>query len=259
MDDTLKFVSTYMNVPLVAMVIARIGGLMSFAPFFSSAVIPVKARALLTLGVTLLVAPFVAGYVNIPEHLGLLVPAMISELMIGMIIGFCLMVVFAALELGGLLAGQQMGLAMARMFDPLFNEQGSVLGQFFFWLAMIIFLVIGGHRVLLSCVINSFESVPAGSFMVNADVMSVFADTLQVAFVVALKIAIPVILTIFLMTLALGFLMRTVPQLNILSVGFPLRAMMGFMFTVICLGAGMDIFIGVFDDVFQQLRLLLGL
>lgn len=249
MNDAMTFLATFMNLPLVAMVLARIGGFVAFVPFFSSGVIPIKARVLFALTVTLLVVPFVGPTVTIPNRLGLLAPAVMSELMIGLVFGFALVTVFAGLQLGGRMIGQQMGLALARVFDPLLNEDNSVLSQLYFWLAMIIFLAIGGHHALLGAIIKSFATVPAGTFMITPEVLAVLCDVIQTAFVLALKVSAPVIVTIFLATLALGFVARTVPQLNILSIGFPLRVLMGFVLTIVCLAAAIDIFMTTFNDV----------
>jgi len=258
MDDSLKLLSVFLNLPLVAMVMARIGGLVMFAPFFSSTSFPMKARVFLAAGITLIIVPFVADNVAVPETLGGLVAAVFAEMLIGLVFGFGLLVLFAALEFAGLMIGQQMGLALARVFDPLAGDQTSVLGQLYFWLAMVIFLVIDGHHVLLAAIIKSFSTLPAGSLIVTSEALSVLSDILQTAFVVALKVSAPIIVTMFLTTLSLGFVARTVPQLNILSVGFPLRSILGFVLTIVCLGAAIDVFIGVFDDVFDQLQMLLG-
>jgi len=219
----------------------------------------VKARALLAGAITLIVVPFVGGAVRLPTDLGLLGAAVVSELMIGLVFGFCLTALFAALELAGLMIGQQMGLSLAEVFDPLFEEENSVLGQMFFWLALLIFLLINGHHALFGAVIRSFQTVPVGAFMVSAGILTILGSVLQTAFVVGVQVAAPVIVAIFLASLALGFVARTVPQLNILSVGFSLRAVMGFVLVIVCLGAGIDAFMNVFDDVFDGMHWLLGL
>lgn len=259
MDESLKALTALLNLPLLAMVMARIGGLVAFAPFFGSASIPVQIRALLTGVISLFVLPFLdPSAIVIPNQPAVLIAAVVSELMIGLVFGFAILALFSALELAGLMIGQQMGIAMAQVFDPLFNEETSVLGQLFFWLATIIFLVIGGHHALLGAVIKSFATLPAGSFMIGEDGLVLLSGIVQVAFVVAIQVSAPVIVTIFLATLALGFVARTVPQLNILSVGFPLRAVMGFLLTVVSLGAGIDIFMRMFDDVFLKVHRLFG-
>lgn len=259
MNDSLKFISLFLNLPLVAMVMARISGMVAFAPFYSSGVIPVKARVFLAAAITLLVLPFVGESVALPASFGDLVVVIFSELLTGLVFGFGLMAIFISLELGGLMIGQQMGIALAHVFDPLFDSDNSVLGQLYFWLAMVIFLVIGGHHALLAAIIKSFSTLPAGSFAMTAEAMSVISSILQASFTVALQVSAPIIVTMFLTTLAMGFVARTMPQLNILSIGFALRSVLGFILAIVCLVAGIDLFVDVLDRVFTRLQMLFGM
>lgn len=258
MDDTLQLLTVILNLPVAAMVMARISGLIAFAPFFGSGSFPIKARALLTAALTLIVVPFVGANVAIPSDLGQLVAAMTAELFIGLFFGFVLTVMFASLQLAGQLIGQQMGLAMAQAFDPLFEQQTTIMSQLYFWLGMIIFLLINGHQELLAAIINSFGTVPVGSFTVTGEMISVLGGVLQTAYAVAFQVAAPILLTMFLTSLALGFVARTVPQLNILSVGFPLRVMLGFIIAIVCLVAGINVFLASFEDVFDRVAMMLN-
>jgi len=155
--------------------------------------------------------------------------------------------------------GQQLGIALARVFDPLFNDQSSVLGQFYFWLAMIIFLLINGHIILLKAMINSFHTLAPGQFIVSKDFISNLTEVLQLSFAMAFQVSAPVIVAILLATLAMGFITRTVPQFNILSVGFSIRALIGFVLVVICLIPAIQIFLAGLDKGFDILYQILGL
>jgi flagellar biosynthetic protein FliR len=253
MNDSVQLLTLLLNLPLVALVMARISGLMAFAPFFSTGQFPIKAKALLTVALTLVVLPCVGQRAAIPTGLGELVAAITSELLIGLFFGFGLMVLFTALELTGQLIGQQMGLSLASEVDPLFEQDSTVISQLYFWLAIVIFLLINGHLELLGAIIDSFKTLPIGGFAVTDQVISTLSGTIQAAFAVALQVAAPIVLTMFLTTLALGFVARTVPQLNILSVGFPLRVILGFTLMIVSLVAGINVFLGAFEGAFEEL------
>ncbi len=260
MNDTMELLRIFTNLPLVAMVLARVGGLVIFVPFFASTSIPAKSRIMLALAITILVLPFVpVASVSGITDIGSLTVMMFSELMIGLSIGFVITSVFSGLQLAGLLIGQQLGIALARVFDPLFNEQSSVLGQFYFWLAMIIFLLINGHVILIKAVINSFRTLAPGQFIASKDFIANMGEVLQLSFAMAFQISAPVIVAILLATLAMGFITRTVPQFNILSVGFSIRAMIGFVLVVICLIPAMYVFLSGLDMGFDMLYRMLGL
>ncbi len=260
MNETMKLLQTLTNLPLVALVLARVGGLVIFVPFFSSVSIPAKSKIMLAFAITIIVLPFVpVSGVSRVNDIGGLVVLMISELMIGLGIGFIITSVFSGLQLAGLMIGQQLGIALARVFDPLFNDQNSVLGQFYFWLAMIIFLLINGHVILIKAMINSFQTLEPGRFVVSKDFISNLGEVLQLSFAMAFQISAPVIVAILLTTLAMGFITRTVPQFNILSVGFSIRALIGFVLVVICLIPAIQVFLSGLDRGFSLLYRILGL
>ncbi len=260
MNDTMELLKVMTNLPLVAMVLARVGGLVIFVPFFASTSIPAKTRIMLSLAITIIVLPFVPVLsVAKINDVGGLVVMMFSELMIGLAIGFIIMTVFSGLQLAGLMIGQQLGIALARVFDPLFNEQSSVLGQFYFWLAMIIFLLINGHIILLKAIINSFRTLGPGQFVASKGFVNNMGEVLQLSFAMAFQVSAPVIVAILLTTLAMGFITRTVPQFNILSVGFSIRAVIGFVLVVICLIPAMHVFLAGLDMGFDMLYRILGL
>jgi flagellar biosynthetic protein FliR len=153
---------------------------------------------------------------------------------------------------------QQMGISMAQVLDPLFEEETSVMSQFYFWLAMIIFLSIKGHILLVGAMVKSLQTIPPGQFVVNEEVVVSLTKILQVSFVIALQISAPLVAAIFLTTLAMGFVARTVPQLNILSVGFSIRLVLGYVLILVCLIPAMEIFRQAIDTVYLNLYQLLG-
>ena len=259
MNEGFGLLQTLIDLPVIALLMARIGGLVTFVPFFSSSTIPAKTRIFLAAGITLVVLPFAGETVTAPADLGSLVVGMTGELLIGMVMGLIVSIVFSGLQLAGLIIDQQMGIGMAQVFDPLFDEETSVLSQFYFWLAMVIFLSIRGHILLVGALVKSLKTIPPGQFVVSEDVVMSLTNILQVSFVIAIQIAAPLVVAIFLTTLAMGFVARTVPQLNILSVGFSIRLMLGYVLVIVCLIPVIEIFQRSLDTVFLSLYQLFGL
>ncbi|MEE3002244.1 MAG: flagellar biosynthetic protein FliR [Planctomycetota bacterium] len=221
------------HLPAVLLVILRIGGLMVFAPVLSSKVVPLRLRIVLTLVLGISMYPILLGIGAVStEGLslepGTFLPLAVREVFIGMVIGLVASLPLVALQMGGLLMGQQMGLGFATLYDPAMDDQGDVLGRLFFFLALASFLLVNGHEAVVTAVLRSFDHVPAGSFSVDTGVLSLLSGMLLSAMEVSLRVAVPVIAIIFLMSIAMGFVSRTVPQFNILSLGFPLRILVGF-------------------------------
>jgi flagellar biosynthetic protein FliR len=237
------------HVPALLLVVFRIGGLMIFGPIFGSSVIPARLKVLLALVLGMAIYPLV-GPPDPALSLSVwsMAPAIATELMIGLIIGFLAALPLVAVQVGGLMMSQQMGLGFARFVDPALDVEVDVVGQVLFVLTLAGFLLIGGHEAMVLAVLNSFEHLPVpawGSFAPDLDLLAVSAGLLGATLEVALRVATPVLALLFLQTVAMGFIARTVPQMNILSLGFPLRILGGL--AVISLG------LVVIDEVVMEL------
>lgn len=210
-------------------VMARLGALFLFAPALGSRTIPVQIKALLVVGLTLTVYP---GVADAAEHvnrltLATVAPVVIREAVIGLLIGFIASIPVIAVQMAGLLMGQQMGLGLGTIFNPAINSEGDILGQVLFWLALSIFIVMGGVEVMHTAVVESFDRIPVGGLGAEQLPMTVLAGVLMSGYELAIRVAAPVLALIFLETIATGVLMKTVPQLNILTFGFPLKILAG--------------------------------
>ena len=163
------------HLPAALLVIFRIGGLMLCAPVFGSNIIPVRVRILLAfvLGIALYPALYSVGAVS-PEGLSLdlasLAPLVALEILVGLTIGLLASLPLMAMQMGGLLMGQQMGLGFATLYNPALGDEGDVVGQLFFFLALAGFLVVSGHEAIVaavSCtVLGTFHSAHSFSMRV---------------------------------------------------------------------------------------------
>ena len=253
----------FIHLPAALLVIFRIGGLMLCAPVFGSNIIPVRVRILLAfvLGIALYPALYSVGAVS-PEGLSLdlasLAPLVAMEILVGLTIGLLASLPLVAMQMGGLLMGQQMGLGFATLYNPALGDEGDVVGQLFFFLALAGFLIVSGHEAIVTAVLHSFGHVPLGAFVFDAGVLTMVTGLMLSAVEVALRVAAPVIAIIFLQSIAMGFVSRTVPQLNILSLGFPLRILVGFSVMVGGLVIIADVGMGAIDDTLESIMYWVG-
>ena len=219
------------HIPPALMVLARLSGLMIYAPVFGSPVIPVRIKAFLVILITLAVYPMLSSDVIAtmpPMDLWALGPILAFEMLIGLGVGWLASIPLMAVQTGGLVMGQQMGLGFASFFNPAIDDEAELIGQLLFFMALAGFLAIGGHEAMLLAVLHSFERVPVGGMIVDADFLALLGGLLGAAFELALRVAAPLLALIFIESVAMGFIAKTVPQLNILSLGFPLRILAGF-------------------------------
>jgi flagellar biosynthetic protein FliR len=155
------------------------------------------------------------------------------ELLIGLVIGYVASLPLLAMQTGGLIMGQQMGLGFAQLYNPAIDDEADIVGQMMFFMALAGFLAVGGHEAMVLAVLNSFEHVKLGGFSPDTSVLTLSVGLLMSSLELALRVSSPLLALNFLETVAMGFVAKTVPQLNILSLGFPIR-ILGGLAIVVC-------------------------
>lgn len=239
------------------LVVFRIGGLMVYAPVFGSAMIPARVRVFLAFMLGFAVYPLLSvthfAELNLSLSLWMLAPLVAMEVLFGVIVGFAAMLPLIAMQTGGLVMSQQMGLGFAQFYNPAMDDEADVLGQILFFMTLAGFLLMGGHEGMLLAVLHSFDHVPPGAFMVDVSILALLSGLLLSAFELALRVAAPLLALIFLQSLAMGFIAKTVPQLNILSLGFPMRILIGLGIIAGGLVIINDVLIEGINDMFNAL------
>jgi len=152
-----------------------------------------------------------------------------GEILTGITIGVIIMFMFAGFELAGEYIAMDMGISMAQEFDPLFQQQISIIARLKNILAMLLFVLIDGHHFLIEAAVTSFRVLPIGTWNMNGLAISRIIKISATVFVIGVKIAAPAMVTLFLTSVAMGLTARAVPQMNIFFVGFPLRISAGFV------------------------------
>lgn len=243
------------HVPAFMLVLFRLAGLFVFAPMFGSALVPMRIRLFLAVALAFCVYP-IAPVQAPPMSLATLPVILGSEMLIGIVIGFGASLPLVAVEMGGLMMGHQIGLGLARVLNPDTQEQTEVLSQLLFMAALVIFMLLDGHHMLIHALVASFNNVPLGGYQPDGTVLRVLTGMLGSMFDLAMRLAAPMLCLIFLETVALGFVARTVPQLNILSIGFPLRIILGIFLLASVASAMYGVII---DSILEALNIVFSL
>lgn len=248
----------YTLLPAIILVLCRMAGLVITAPLFSSRAIPARVRIALVVTLTIVVTPMV--WSTLPRSLTLLSAAvgLVGELMLGMLLGMAVSLVFIGIQLGALMIGRQAGIALGQVFNPAMESRNTILGQLYSMVALMVFLALNGHHALIRALIESFATVPVMSFVAGPAAAELLIDSLQGAFIVGIRVAGPTLIALFLTSVALNFVVRTVPQMNILVVGFPLRVMMAVLVSAFALHGMQDLLCDAMNEVFAGIKALLG-
>ena len=218
------------------LVLLRVGALMVVAPIFGHRHWLARAKVGLALMIAVVLFPMVADQpLDLPTGIFPYAFLMVREVLMGVVLGFTVLLLFVAIQFAGQLAGLQMGFGIVNVIDPQSSNQVSIIGQFLNILAILLLLTLDGHHMILSGLVTSFETIPLGGVSFQDGLMFKLMDLTAQVFIIAVKISAPILMALFLVTAAMGVLARTVPQMNVFLIGFPLQIGVGLAALAIAL------------------------
>jgi flagellar biosynthetic protein FliR len=220
-------------VPVFVLVLFRVAGFMLFAPLYGSARIPKRAKTLIAVVLAMSMVATVKAPPHFPNtNLGAAI-AIGGEICFGLAIGMILSFVFIAAQWAGEIIGQQLGFNVAETFDPQFGQSSSMVGDMYYMLTLVVFLFIGGHRQMIRGLHDSFETLPLMSVSINQSVFDLVIRMLQTATMLAARLAAPVLVTMLVVDMVLGFLGKTMPQMNVMTMGLSIKALVGLVVLIL--------------------------
>lgn len=218
-------------------VLTRVAALFLFVPILGSASVPMRLKTAFILIMAIVIFPLVKS-LPMPHSKGMfeLAVYLSSEVAVGVIIAFIARLVFIAVEVAGTIVDFQMGFGVVNVIDPQTNSQVSITAQFQNILAVLLFLAFDAHHLFVQALVESFQLINPSKFGFSATTMDMMLRLFADSFAVAIKISAPVMAVLFFISVGLGLIARTVPQMNVFIVGFPLQIgagliMMGFTMT----------------------------
>jgi flagellar biosynthetic protein FliR len=238
---------------VLVLALARVSGLCMIAPIFGSRMAPVRVRGALVFFLTVAMLPVLpvqaaAAFAADAGPVGL-AAGIARELGIGAIIGLAAQFVFGGVQMAGQLAGIQMGIGIANLIDPQTEEHITSLAQWQQLVALLVFLAVDGHHEIIRAVAASFTLLPLGGGLPGAEGVALVLTLASGMFVLALRIAAPVLVLLLLVNGAMGVLAKLIPQLNVFIVGFPLNVAAG----IFMLGAAQPFTIRLLAQTFSEL------
>jgi len=241
---------------LFTLILTRVSGLVMTAPIYGTTDIPTHIRALLALSLAVLVAPSQFGRAA-PDPATLIQYLLLvgSELLVGVALGMGIVILLSGIEVAGQLIGYTGGLLAAEIFDPSQESNVSIFSRLLFLLVLAIFVAIGGHRMVMAGLLDTFQTIPPGSTAAPDSLSETLIDLVTQSFALGIRAAAPIVTAMLLANLVLGLIGRTLPQLNILVVGFGINAMLMLGAMILSLGAAAWVFE---DQIGSALDAVLG-
>lgn len=239
-------------------VLARVGGIVTFAPFWSNKAATTNIRVVLAFVLAIALTPAIMPRIEMPpSEIGTLVPLLFGELAIGMVLGFVGKIVFSGFELAAHLLSSQMGFSLASTIDPSTQAHTTAFGTIAHMTALMVLLAANGHHWFLAATIKSFSTTSPGSFVFSYELVDLFIRFSANALVIGVTLAAPAIIVLLAVEFALEIFGRTAPQFQVFILGFPLKIGVGLWLLGLSLyflpSAIRDVLSGIHDGLLKVL------
>lgn len=211
--------------------LSRVAGFFVTVPFFGSGSIPMEARAGLVFLITVLLFPFVRPVPGPPpESVLVFTLAIVFESLLGMLLGFAANLLVEGFRLSGEMLGVQVGFGMISVLDPESLVEESLLDVFYFFLFLLVFLIGDFHHRFLEAMAASFRLIPAGGIAYPPAFLNELIGRSGAFFGICLRLSIPVVAPLVIITVVLGIVSKTVPRMEVFMISFPIKIFLGFLF-----------------------------
>lgn len=223
-----------------ALLFCRIGAVLMLAPGWGESSVPARFRLSAALLATFAIAPTLTNEIPpIPENISQSVTLIISEILIGIMMGAGARILMSALQVGGQVIGISSGLAMANQFDPTVGSSGAILGVFMSMTAIVLIFAAGIHRDMLQAAVDSYQLFKPGEPLPIGDAAQWELGAMATAFKLGIQIAAPVLVVALVFNLSIGLVARLIPQVQIFFIAMPIQVMLGLSIMTFILGGGL--------------------
>ncbi|NLL80709.1 MAG: flagellar biosynthetic protein FliR [Tissierellia bacterium] len=210
------------------LIVIRITAFIVVSPIISMKGIPNAFK----LGLSGILALFI--YMGLPEMEGmdnLLILAFLSfkEVVLGLAMGYVTSLVFATMDIAGQFVDFQSGFSMSKTFDPIMGINAGNYGSTYYWIGVCAFFILDLHHKLIETLIRSFEYIPLGQSSLSGLTVEAVLTMFSRIFELAFNLAVPMIVVALVVDVVLGVISRTIPQINVLMLGMPLKQMVSYL------------------------------
>lgn len=179
----------------------------------------------------------------------MLVLAIVNEIAIGLILGFIVNLMFNVIQMAGAIMDTQVGLSMMEMLNPSTNTSSTMLGSLSYYIGTVIFFIIDGHHVLIKALQESFNVISVGGSIAFENSFYIILEAFSKIFIIGIRIALPIILIGIITDLTMALVSRTVPTINVMLLGMPVRIVVGLLSFTVFLPIMIKIIVYAFDMI----------
>ncbi len=241
------------NFVVLIMVTARVTGIFSFNPIFSRRGVPntIKAGASIMLAVVMTAA---GGFeYTMPSGLVPFVFDLVKELLVGAILGFFVNLMLQVFSMAGEVTDMQLGLSMAKSYDPTFGNAGLTTQYYSYWF-MMYFFAVGGHKSYIELFAISYEHIPIGYTSFNINILQILVRYFETVMTLGLKLAMPVIAASLISEFCIGVLMKAVPTIHVFVLNIQIKMLVGFVVLAASCGVVSEFMDKIMSILFENLN-----
>lgn len=239
------------EVIIFALVLSRVAGIFAALPVFGGRSLPLRIKVLAIVMITLVSFPALTFTPPaMPTDVFSLGVLLLREAAVGLMLAFITQIIFAAVEFGGQIIGMQMGFTISQIIDPTQGGQTQIMSVLQTLLATLLFLSMNIHHLFIRTIVDSFSIIPIGGFHLNGEIITFLVKRTMDVFVIGVRLAAPVMVSLLLASVALGVMARAFPQMNIFMISLPLNIGIG----LIVLGMTLLVFFHVLEVSFGQVK-----
>jgi flagellar biosynthetic protein FliR len=231
------------------LVFARIGAAITLLPGFGEAYVSPRVRLGIALAITFIVTPLVAA--QLPELPGSMWAVLVlvgTETVIGLLFGTLARLLLVGLQTAGMIVAFQTSLASAMINDPASAQQGSIIGNFFVAMGVLLIFLTNAHHMLLAGLVDSYSLFAPGALPPAGDMADIVTQVVAASFNTAMQISAPYIVIGLVFYLGLGLLARLMPQVQVFFIAIPLQLLLSFVVMLLTISASMMWFLDRFDS-----------
>lgn len=251
MEIPLLLLYAFNNVDVLLIILVRLIGFFMMIPLFSGTTVPMLIRILFVVPLAYII--FTSGVVASVYYYDSIVGLtmlLVREFMVGFAMSFVVYIIFTLMYLAGQMIDHQMGFAMVSVLDPVAQIQVPITGNLLNILLILLLIRSGGFNYFVAAIYRSFEILPIGTAQIlNNDFIAYYIITLFVQyFILGVQLAMPIVGTVLLVDVSMGFLVKAAPQMNVFVIGIPIKMAVG----MIILYAVIPAFAHVYEFIEQR-------
>lgn len=247
---------TYWEIFLL--ILARIASFIYTAPLFGIPSIPQRVKVSLSLFISILIFMLLPDKSLVCNGILDYAILVIKESVVGLLLGFVCNVCVQVVTFMGHIVDTNIGLSMATMYDPSLRMQTGVTGTFYYYTTFLLMLVSGLYQFLISAIIDSYSIIPFGAVTINTTLYDSFLEVIASYFIIGIRLALPVFVTIMLLNVVLGILTKVAPQMHMFSIGVQLKLLLGLAVMFLTVGLLPVISSAIFNMMKQVVKSVAG-